>query len=700
MSSEEGHYSDGPESEVPDESEIPEDSEVLDDSGLPGNSEAKWLEQYLHYDKQYLLSEVDPLTLNQIRETMGDQEFIDHWKLSEQEYQYVLDGQSTLDDMEDYGNQLPEEVIEEDPTAEQVTEEEEYINTDGDDIELEEYSENIPQHTIIVHDHMSVDDIPSPPPAPLQINSMNEKKKDNINLQREYKEDEIEEIEVEDFDANQQIYVQTETFQPQEPAEPQQAEMQALEGEAVGYETEEEQEAQEAAKMPVYRKVFPCDGGEPYIVGGEDYFERKREIQVKNNEIFRAHGLYDQVVQPERVPVQPIQPVQPVQPQPHMTRSGMYQTPTGRRNLETSELQKFVERSSTREQPKKGGVIQNPDGSTLHRADDEIVLPDGRVAKRMVNNGRGVYASGLRKSHYMNQSGHAVTNTPFAQRVTGRLTADPETNPMKYSTYSRHKTPNVRASHHIQASARNVPTSLRKSGARQVLHKVNTSAQSIRQSGHNTLRRSGLQAAQPSQIYRSPAKPLQTSQYINTPQKSLHTSQYINTPQQSTYIANGASAHTKSSHVFPTNYHLSTNQVLSKNRLTSPRVATTQKSLYSQNNQSLRQIGHNANYLQYQGQPGRVVASGAGLSRYNASGLHGSRYAGSAYSRGNFTREARPNGGKTIIASKVGGEVRQARSNLRGSMRKIGGSYASASNGLVARGGTGIRLAGRSQYVR
>ena len=55
---------------------------------------------------------------------MGDQEFIDHWKLSEKEYQYVLDGQSTLDDMEDYGQQLPEEVIEEVPTAEETEEEE------------------------------------------------------------------------------------------------------------------------------------------------------------------------------------------------------------------------------------------------------------------------------------------------------------------------------------------------------------------------------------------------------------------------------------------------------------------------------------------------------------------------------------------------------------------------------------------------
>jgi hypothetical protein len=58
------------------------------------DEESKWLEQCLQYEKEYLLYEVERLTQNKIREKMGNQEFIDHWKLRKQEYMAVVDGQS------------------------------------------------------------------------------------------------------------------------------------------------------------------------------------------------------------------------------------------------------------------------------------------------------------------------------------------------------------------------------------------------------------------------------------------------------------------------------------------------------------------------------------------------------------------------------------------------------------------------------
>jgi hypothetical protein len=52
-----------------------------------------WIEPYYKLNKDELASEVDPVTLNQIRNTIGDQKFIDQWKLSEAEYNNIIDGQ-------------------------------------------------------------------------------------------------------------------------------------------------------------------------------------------------------------------------------------------------------------------------------------------------------------------------------------------------------------------------------------------------------------------------------------------------------------------------------------------------------------------------------------------------------------------------------------------------------------------------------
>lgn len=52
-----------------------------------------WIEPYYKLNKEELVSEVDPVTLNQIRNTLGDQKFIDQWKLSEADYNKIIDGQ-------------------------------------------------------------------------------------------------------------------------------------------------------------------------------------------------------------------------------------------------------------------------------------------------------------------------------------------------------------------------------------------------------------------------------------------------------------------------------------------------------------------------------------------------------------------------------------------------------------------------------
>lgn len=130
MSSEEDLFSDNPYNE---ESVYSEGQRASEYKGEDGASTPlpDWLNQYLAYDKMRLLNDVDPLTLNEIRVTMGDQEFIDHWMLSQDEYNYVVDGQSTLGDMNELEN--IDEVTDDGNTR--FSEEEEYINTDGDDME-------------------------------------------------------------------------------------------------------------------------------------------------------------------------------------------------------------------------------------------------------------------------------------------------------------------------------------------------------------------------------------------------------------------------------------------------------------------------------------------------------------------------------------------------------------------------------------
>jgi hypothetical protein len=57
------------------------------------NQDNAWIEPYYQMNKDELLNNVDPTTLNQIRNTIGDQQFIDQWKLSEADYNRIIEGQ-------------------------------------------------------------------------------------------------------------------------------------------------------------------------------------------------------------------------------------------------------------------------------------------------------------------------------------------------------------------------------------------------------------------------------------------------------------------------------------------------------------------------------------------------------------------------------------------------------------------------------
>jgi hypothetical protein len=48
---------------------------------MANNGTTDFAEQYLEISKEELL-QLDPEVLNQIRQSMGDQEFIDHWQLT------------------------------------------------------------------------------------------------------------------------------------------------------------------------------------------------------------------------------------------------------------------------------------------------------------------------------------------------------------------------------------------------------------------------------------------------------------------------------------------------------------------------------------------------------------------------------------------------------------------------------------------
>ena len=57
---------------------------------IPDGEDQEWLQRYLELEKEQLLNQVDVDTLEQLRTIMGDQEFIDHWKLTRSEYLRTL----------------------------------------------------------------------------------------------------------------------------------------------------------------------------------------------------------------------------------------------------------------------------------------------------------------------------------------------------------------------------------------------------------------------------------------------------------------------------------------------------------------------------------------------------------------------------------------------------------------------------------
>jgi hypothetical protein len=58
---------------------------------VTSNTDTAWIEPYYKMDKDELLNNTNPETVNQIRNTLGDQKFIDQWKLSEADYNRVIE---------------------------------------------------------------------------------------------------------------------------------------------------------------------------------------------------------------------------------------------------------------------------------------------------------------------------------------------------------------------------------------------------------------------------------------------------------------------------------------------------------------------------------------------------------------------------------------------------------------------------------
>jgi len=55
------------------------------------SQDTAWIQPYYKMDREQLLNDVEPVTLNQIRNTIGDQQFIDQWKLSEADYNNIVE---------------------------------------------------------------------------------------------------------------------------------------------------------------------------------------------------------------------------------------------------------------------------------------------------------------------------------------------------------------------------------------------------------------------------------------------------------------------------------------------------------------------------------------------------------------------------------------------------------------------------------
>jgi hypothetical protein len=52
----------------------------------------EWLNAYYGMDKEELFKKCDPKTLNEIRKALGDQAFINQWKLTEKEFDRITKG--------------------------------------------------------------------------------------------------------------------------------------------------------------------------------------------------------------------------------------------------------------------------------------------------------------------------------------------------------------------------------------------------------------------------------------------------------------------------------------------------------------------------------------------------------------------------------------------------------------------------------
>jgi len=93
--------------------------------------------QYFELSKEELL-QLDSHIFNQLRQEMGDQEFIDQWKLTQEEYSYLINDIQS----EEFIDDIP--IDEEETQVTETTEAEQEAYEDGDEGETYEahYIEN------------------------------------------------------------------------------------------------------------------------------------------------------------------------------------------------------------------------------------------------------------------------------------------------------------------------------------------------------------------------------------------------------------------------------------------------------------------------------------------------------------------------------------------------------------------------------
>jgi len=499
--------------------------------------------------------------------------------------------------------------------------------------------------------------------------------------------------------------------------------------------------------------VFPCDGGEPYIVGGDEYFDKKREQEIHNEKIYREHGMAGRGSHGASLRHRGSlrERGTSLRNREVSTRDGIYQTPQQRNTVDPSSLRKFVNNVHTNNNEagaNKQGVTFNEYGQMVQRAEDEIVLPDGRIAKRVVQGASsGAKYSNLRKSNYLHQSNYFKTpgNDQSTRKYKGGYMASNaqpavNVNPLKSSQYSRNSGvgyPNsLKGSHYYSSTHRQRtinPTGLtaQNSTLRAMNNGLNSptanfgSNTGLRENRHisgagvaiNPIRNSGRHTYSGRAAYRSPT--------------ALNSSQYIN--NNSSRNITDSSRNIKTRNVNPLNIsnysRKAPNQVQTNNVYKRPNVHQNYHNSvrnYTQN--GLKGHNYTQNPQKAYQNPQKIYQKNTQFSVQNSSKVKQSHILASSYNnrpQSRYTQGANHlqsglNRGRTVVAENIGNRsINASKHNfVTNNARKIGYgrsgvSYASASMRATVGGsmrGIGVRNTvggirgsggvGRSAYVR